>query len=137
MEATRLAPSVGIVASALVLFVLTIPYALVDAGSAVATYYASGAVNPLVVGLFALVAVMVFAAGRQGRSPPDLVAGAALVLGLFMFVISLLWAVTLPGNPLLEFSMSTILEYHRTALVLTSLGVPVSAVWYARALRIF
>jgi len=53
MEATRLAPSVGIVASALVLFVLTVPYALVEAGSAVATYYASGAVNPLVVGLFA------------------------------------------------------------------------------------
>ncbi|MCU4799093.1 hypothetical protein OB920_01730 [Halobacteria archaeon HArc-gm2] len=137
MEATRLAPSVGIVASALVLFVLTIPYALVEAGSAVATYYAAGTVNPLVVGLFALVALMVFAAGRQGRSPPDLVAGAALVLGLFMFVISLLWAVTLPGNPLLEFSTSPILEYHRAVLVLTSLGVPASAVWYARALRIF
>jgi|AntRauTorcE11898_2_1112593.scaffolds.fasta_scaffold39998_1 hypothetical protein len=137
MEATRLAPSVGIVASALVLFVLTVPYALVEAGSAVATYYASGAVNPLVVGLFALVALMVFAAGRQGRSPPDLVAGAALVLGLFMAVISLLWAVTVPESLVQQLSTATILQYHRGALVLTALGVPSSAVWYARTLRIF
>lgn len=137
MEDTRLAPTVGIVASLLVLVVLAVPYLVVAAGSAVATYYAAGALNPLVVGLFAAVAVMVFAAGREERSSPDLVAGAALVLGLFMVVISLLWAVTLPGNPLLEFSTSPILEYHRGALVLTSLGVPLSAGWYARALGIF
>ena len=137
MEATRLAPTVGIVASTLVLFVLTVPYALVDAGSAVATYYAAGDVNPLVVGLFALVAVMVFAAGREERSSPDLVAGATLVLGGFMFVITLLWALTVPAGLVQQLSTATILQYHRSALVVVTAIVPVSAGWYARALRIF
>jgi len=58
---------------------------------------------------------MVFAAGRQGRSPPDLVAGAALVLGLFMAVISLLWAVTVPESLVQQLSTATILQYHRAA----------------------
>lgn len=137
MEATRLAPTVGIVASALVLFLLTVPYALVEEGTAVAAYYDAGDVNPLVVGLFALVAVMVFAAGRQGRSSPDLVAGAALVLGGFMFVIATLWALTVPESLVQQLSTATILQYHRAALVLTAAVVPLSAGWYARALRIF
>ena len=137
MESTRLAPTAGIVASLLVLVVLAAPYVLVDAGRAVATYYASGDVNPLVVGLFALVAAMVFAAGREERSSPDLVAGAALVLGGFMVVISILWAVTVPASLVQQLSTATVLQYHRGALVLTSAFVPLSAGWYARALRIF
>lgn len=137
MEATRLAPTVGIVASVLVLVALAAPYLVVDAGRAVATYYASGDVNPLVVGLFALVAVVVFAAGRQERSSPDLVAGAALVLGGFMFVISALWALTVPEGLVQQLSTATILQYHRGALVIAATIVPLSAGWYARALRIF
>lgn len=137
MEATRVAPTVGIVASLLVLVVLAAPYAVVEAGSAVATYYASGALNPFVVGVFALVAVMVLAAGRQNRSSPDLVAGAALVLGGFMLVISLVWALTVPVSLVQQLSTQTLLQYHRGALVLVAAIVPLSAGWYARSLRIF
>lgn len=137
MEATRLAPTVGIVASLAVLVVLAAPYAVVDAGSAVATYYAGGDVNPLVTGLFALVAVIVFAGGREGRSSPDVVAGAALVLGLFMVVLAALWALTVPVSLVQQLSTETTLQYHRGALVLVTLVVPLSAGWYARALGIF
>ena len=137
MEATRLAPTVGIVASLLVLAVLAVPYLLVDAGSAVGAYYAAGAINPLVVGLFALVAVMVLAAGLEERSSPDVVAGAAIVVGTFMFALSTLWALTVPVSLVQQLSTATVLQYHRGALVVSSLAVPVSAGWYARALRIF
>jgi hypothetical protein len=137
MEATRLAPTVGIVASLLVLAVLAAPYALIEEGTAVTTYYDAGALNPLVVGLFALVAMLVLAAGRQGRSSPDVVAGSALVLGAFMFVIAALWALTVPEELVQQLTTETVIQYHRGTLVLVTLVVPLSAGWYARALRIF
>jgi glycerol-3-phosphate acyltransferase PlsY len=136
MEQLRLAPTVGIVASLVVIAVLAAPYALVEGGSGVSTYFAAGSMNPLIVGLFAAVAVIVFAAGREGRSPPDLVAGAALVLGLFMTVIAGIWALTVPQSVVTQLSTAAILQYHRGALVVAALTVPVTAVWYARALRI-
>lgn len=136
MEATRLAPTVGIVASLAVLFVLSVPYALVEQAGAVGTYYAEGGLNPLVLVLFALVAVVVFAAGRQERSAPDLVAGVTLVLGLFMLGIAGLWAVTVPESLVVQLSTTTVLQFHRGALVLVTLVVPLSAGWYARALGI-
>ena len=109
MEQLRLAPTVGIVASLAVLGVLAAPYALVEQGSAVGAYFAAGSINPLVVGLFATVAIIVFAAGREGRSPPDLVAGATLVLGLFMAALATVWAVTVPQSMVTQLSTSDVL----------------------------
>jgi len=136
MEQLRLAPTVGIVASLAVIAVLAAPYALVEGGSGVSTYFAAGSINPLVVGLFAAVTVIVFAAGREGRSSPDLVAGAALVLGVFMTVIAGVWALTVPQSVVTQLSTAAILQYHRGALVATTLAVPIISVWYARILRI-
>lgn len=137
MQGTRLAPTVGIVASLAVLAVLAAPYLIVEGGSGVATYYDAGAGNPLILGLFAAVAIIVFAAGRQERSPPDLVAGATLTLGLFMTGLATLWAVTVPQSLVTQLTTEVILGYHRGALVVATLGVPLAAAWYARALRIF
>jgi hypothetical protein len=137
MEQMRLAPTVGIVASLSVLGVLAAPYALVEQSSAVGAYFAAGSINPLVVGLFAAVAVIVFAAGREGRSPPDLVAGATLVLGLFMAVLATLWAVTVPQSMVTQLSTVDLLGYHRGVLVVTTLCVPAAAAWYARVQQIF
>lgn len=137
MEATRLAPTVGIVASLAVIVVLAAPFALVEQPSAVGTYYAGGDVNPLVVGVFGLVAVIVFAAGREERSSPPLVAGATLVLGAFMVVLAALWALSVPESLVTQLSTATILQYHRGALVATSAVVPLSAGWYARSLGVF
>ena len=133
MEQLRLAPTVGIVASLAVLGTLAAPYAIVEEGSAVGAYFAAGSISPLTVGLFATVAIIVFAAGREGRSPPDLVAGVALVLGLFMAALATLWAVTVPQSMVTQLSTSAVLGYHRGALVVATLVVPASAAWYARA----
>ncbi|WP_018259043.1 DUF7548 family protein [Halomicrobium katesii] len=136
MEQLRLAPTVGIVASLAVLAVLAAPYAVVEQSSAVGAYFAAGAISPLVVGLFASVAIIVFAAGRQGRSPPDLVAGATLVLGLFMTVLAAVWASTVPQSMVTQLTTADVLGYHRGALVVTALCVPAAAAWYARAQRL-
>ena len=89
MDQTKAAPTVGIAGCLLVLAVVMWPY-LLETASAVSTYYGSGAVTPLAAGLLAFVSVIVFAAGREERSDPATVAGAALVFGLFVLVIAVL-----------------------------------------------
>ncbi|WP_255196811.1 DUF7548 family protein [Halorarius litoreus] len=141
MDDVKAAPTVGIVGCLLVLLVLTIPYLLVAESSAVGAYYGAGAITPLAGGLFALVGVIVFAAGREERSDPSLVAGAGLVFGLFIFLISALWAVTVPASVPLQLGSldglaATLMELHRWLLAVVALLVPVSAAWYARTLRL-
>lgn len=138
MDDLDAAPTAGIVACLLVLTVLAAPYLLVEA-SGVGTYYAAGAVTPLVAALFALVGIIVFAAGREERSDPPLVAGAALVFGTFLVLVCGIWAATVPGGLVLQLGEvtgagATFLEWHRWLLVAIAAVVPLAAGWYARAL---
>ncbi|MFB6179068.1 MAG: hypothetical protein ABEI77_05015 [Halorientalis sp.] len=130
MDDLRLAPLVGIVASLGVLVVLSVPYVLIDTASGVSAYYASGAINPLLAGLFALVTIIVFAAGREGRTDPTLAAGVALAFGVFMLLIAVVWALTVRVDTI------AIQTSHRWALVVVTLFVPASGVWFARALGV-
>jgi hypothetical protein len=137
MERTRLAPTVGIVASLAFVAVLAVPFLLVQTPGAVTTYYSTGLVSPLFAGLFALVAVIVFAAGRQDRSDPAIVAGAALVFGLFILLFCLLWLAGGPSDVILaldEQGPVQSLQYHPYLITLVALVVPIAAGWYARAL---
>lgn len=134
MEGTRLAPTAGVAASLAVLAALAAALPLVDGSSALLAYYAGGSVNGLGAGLFALVAIIVFAAGREGRSDPATAAGVALVLGAFAAVLAVLWAATVPSSLVLQLGTATILEFHRWLVALVSLGLPASAAWYAREL---
>lgn len=141
MDDVRAAPTAGIVACTLVLAVLALPYLLVGPGAGVGTYYAAGVVTPFAAGLFALVCTIVFAAGREERSDPALVAGASLAFGVFALLVSALWAATVPESVVLQLgevtdSVATLLEAHRYLLVVASAGVAASAAWYARALRL-
>lgn len=136
MNALRAAPTLGIAASLAVIAALAAPFALAETAADVWLYYGGGDVNPLVAGLFALVAVIVFAAGREGRTEPDMAAGVALVLGLFVVVLSALWALTVPWEFVTGFSATDLGENHRWLLVAVSLPVPASAAWYARALGV-
>ncbi|MFB6307815.1 MAG: hypothetical protein ABEH35_00655 [Haloarculaceae archaeon] len=135
MDELRTAPTLGVVASLAVLALLAAPYAIVDPG-AVGSYYGNGSVNPGIAGLLALVSTIVFAAGREERSDPNLVAGAGLVLGAFVFVLSLLWALTVPESLVTQLSQEQLLQYHRWAVAVAGLAIPASGVWYARALRL-
>jgi hypothetical protein len=138
MDGRQLAPLVGIVGCVTTVVVLAVPYGLVNsgAGTAIGTYYATGAVNPLIGGLFAAVSLIVLAAGREGRTDPVLAAGVALAFGVFQVLIATLWAVTVPADVVLGMSTNTAIEHHRWFLTAVSVSVPVSAGWYARSLGV-
>lgn len=129
MERSRqIAPLAGVVACLLVLGVLTVPYFLTDSSTA-SLYYDSGLLHPLVAGLLAVVLIVVFAAGREGRTDPALAAGIALTFGLFMVFLALAWALTMRVD-----IAGASLADHRWALVVVTFTVPVTATWYARSL---
>lgn len=135
MDDVRLAPMVGIITCVSVMLVLAVPYVLLSPG-AVSTYYATGAFNPLFAGLFALVCVVIFAAGRSQRSDPALAAGVCLVFGLFIAGFTTVWAVTVPESLVFSYPTNAAFEYHRYVLVLVSLAIPISAAWYTRSLKL-
>jgi hypothetical protein len=145
MEDRRLAPTVGIVASLLVVVLLVVPYGLVD-GEAVANYYGAGVLSPWVGGLLALVAVVVFAAGREDRTDPETAAGFGLGLGVAAVAVVALWAATVPAEVPLQLttdeplvgplSTGTVFEYHRWLTAIVGLVIPAAGVWYAKALRL-
>lgn len=138
MERTRLAPLVGIVGSLGVAGLLVVPYALVreSPGTAVATYYGNGAVNPLFAGVLALVLVIVLAAGREGRTDPGLAAGVGLTFGLFLVGLTALWAVTVPREIVFGMAAPRTLTYHRWLLAGVAAVVPVASAWWTRMLGI-
>lgn len=145
MEGRRLAPTFGIVASLGVVALLLVPYAVVDAADA-SNYYGAGVLSPWISGLLALVAVVVFAAGREDRTAPETAAGIGVGLGLALAVVTVLWAVTVPSEVPVQLttdrpivgpvSTADVLESHRWVLAVVSMVVPVAGAWYARTLEI-
>jgi len=136
MEGRRLAPLVGIVGSVALLVLLAVPYLLITTQGAVAGYY-TAPLDPLFAGLFALVAVIVLAAGREERSDPAVAAGAALVLGVFVVLIVALWVAGAPAEVVFgleEEGPVRLLQYHPLVTLLAALSLPTSALWYSRAL---
>jgi hypothetical protein len=125
MEATRLAPLVGIAGCLGVLGALAYPFLVVDGA---AGYYGAGAINPLAAGLLALVAIVVLAAGREGRTDPAFAAGVGIVLGLAVLAMLALWALTLRPD------LVTIDPNHRWATTAIAALVPLGAGWFARSL---
>jgi len=141
MNEVRVAPTAGIVACLLVVVALLLPYLLVTEASAVTAYYGAGAITPLAAGLFALVGVIVFAAGREERTDPPLAAGAGLVFGLFSTAVVGAWALTVPVSVVLQLgtaggAVATLLEFHRYFVTIAAVLVAVAGGWYARALRL-
>jgi len=128
MDDLRIAPLVGIVGCLAVLLALAAPYVLVEDVGGVGLYYGSGAINPLLAGLFAAIALIALAAGREGRSDPALAAGVALVLGAVMAVVAIAWALTV------RVDVVAIDTAHRWVVAGVSVFVPVGSAWFARAL---
>jgi hypothetical protein len=137
MNGLRTGPTVGIVGCVAYLLALAVPYLIVETTSAVGAYYNAGALSPAVPAVFALVAIIVFAAGREGRTDPSIAAGAGLVLGLFIVGLSLLWATTVPESLVLGLTESTLIEQHRWAVVAVALPIPLGATWFAAGLDLF
>jgi len=138
MDRIRLAPLVGIVGCLGYAGLLVVPYLLVrtSPATAVGTYYGTGGINPVVGGFFALIAVIVLAAGREGRTDPGFAAGVSLVLGLFMCGIAILWAVTVPEEVVVGVDAPQYLTYHRWALSGVGVVVPLAGGWWAKTLEL-
>ena len=134
MNGLRTGPTVGIVGCVAYLLVLAVPYFIIETTSAVGAYYDAGALSPTIAALFALVAIIVLAAGREGRTDPSIAAGAGLVLGLVIVGLSLLWAVSVPVSLVLGLTESTLIEQHRWAVVAAALPIPLGAAWFAYGL---
>ena len=134
MDAADAAPTAGLVSCLALLAALAAPY-LLAAGpeTPIGAYYASGPVGAAGVAFIAAVLVVVFLSGKQGRSPPDTVAGVAVVAGLALFVIAVSWALA-AGEVLFSFPPSAAwIEYHRWVVLALAALVPASAGAYARA----
>lgn len=149
MDLMRRAPQLGIAACLAVIVAAVVPYVLLpeDAGTGLSLYYNAGAFGPTIIAVFAAVNVVVFGAGIGRRSDPVTIAGAALVIGLFMTLMSIEWIVSLPDDAIAGIAAvpddpeTTIrvplwLEYHRWAVLGCSALVAVSAALYARALGV-
>lgn len=136
MKQTRLAPLVGVVGCLLVIVALALPYAMVRTApsSAVGTYYAEGALNPLVAGLFALVTGIVLAAGRDERTDPPMAAGIGIALGVFIVIVLSIWAVTVPEQVLFDMDAPASITSHRWVSIAVSLVIPAASVWWSRTL---
>lgn len=136
MKRIRLAPLVGIVGCLAVAGLLLVPYGLVRSspGTTVATYYGTGAVNPLFAGILALVTIIVLAAGREERTDPVLAAGVGISFGVFLVGLVGLWAATVPLEVVVGMDAPAYLEHHRWATTAVAAVVPVASGWWARSL---
>ncbi|WP_312909157.1 DUF7548 family protein [Natronosalvus caseinilyticus] len=127
-------PTLGIVAALAYAAVALAPYVLLEVETSVLEeYYAAGLAGSNLLSLFALVAVVLFAAGRQTRTEPDLVAGVTLVLGLVLLLVTAQWAVSVPESVVFEGGVDWFV-YHRWLTTAISALVPAAAGWYALVL---
>ncbi len=131
-------PTVGIGAAIAYVVIALAPYVVLDVEPGVLDfYYTTGLAGPHLLSVFALVAVVLFAAGRQGRTEPDIVAGLTLVLGVVLFVVTVQWALSVPETIIVETTDASWFPYHRWLAVLTAAIIPVAAGWYTRVLGLF
>lgn len=136
MDLTRRAPQVGILACLCLLGSIVFPYVFLPeaAYTGLSVYYAQGIFGPVVVGVFATVTIVVFGGALGGRADPSTVAGAAIVLGLFLLLLSAQWALSVPVELVQGITTETWLDYHRWVVVALSGAIAVSAVVYTRSL---
>ncbi len=144
-------PTLGIVAAVAYVFVALAPYLAASLGpdesegaaamialpverALLELYFTAGLAGPDLLSLFAVVTVVLFAAGRQGRSEPDLIAGVTLVVGIVLCLGTVHWALAVPEAVIANASGPLWFEYHRWLTAFVSLGVPIAAGWYARVL---
>lgn len=133
MDVEDVAPLVGSVACGAVVAALVAPFVLIpDTGTELGLYYAAGPAGGTALGFLAPIAVVVFLAGRRGRTDPVTAAGLTLVLGLGMLGLAASWALAVDPELVFNFSAAW-MGYHRWVVVGVTALVPLSAGVYARA----
>ena len=140
MRAEQRPPTAGIVACVLYLLAVFVPYLLLTEAERAgfdAYYTQFGVAGPQFLALLVVVAIVLFAAGREVRTEPDYVAGLTLVLGFVLTLLVLVWTLAVTEDFVASIGEAAWLEYHRWVVLLTSLAIVACSAWYARVLSLF
>jgi hypothetical protein len=133
MDLRGISRRTGIAAGVVTVVVLAAPYALVSGyATQLAGYYAAGTLGGGGIALFALLSAVVVASVERGNLDPGTLAGVAVILGAATTLSAATWALAV--EPTTMFGDYRWLQWHAPAVVALSVGVPVSAAVYARAL---
>jgi hypothetical protein len=132
----RIPPTVGLVACLATLAAVVGPFLVLpgEEAAGLATYYSAGFAGGWPVALLALVALVAFAGGRQGRTEPDVAVGATLVVGVGMVLLGLAWALAVDVEVVQSITTATWMENHRWLVVGVAALVPAASALYARAI---
>ena len=135
MERDRLAPYLGAVASLTLAVVLSIPYLVVETQSPLlGDYYTAGPLGVVGAVFLATLGIVIFLSSVRGRADPELVAGIMLAVGLTIFVLTALWAVSIDETLLFSFPADVSwIEYHRWVSLAISGVVAAAAAAYGAA----
>ena len=135
MERERIAPYIGAVGCLLVAVVLSAPYFVITTQSQLlGDYYGAGPLGVVGAIFLATLGTVIFLSSVRGRADPELVAGIMLVVGVAIFGLTALWAVSIDPTLLFSFpSNAAWIEYHRWASLAVSGVVAAAAGLYAAA----
>ncbi|ERG90894.1 MAG: hypothetical protein J07HQW1_00922 [Haloquadratum walsbyi J07HQW1] len=119
MRLDSIAPTIGAFTCLILAGVVFVPAVIITTpGVSVADYYAAGPFGISVVGFLAILNIVVFLAGKQGRTDPVTVAGIALVSGIAMIGFAAVWAVSITSTLLYGFpSQYAWIVNHRWVIV--------------------
>lgn len=96
MDSDEVVAYLGAVGCLLVAIVASAPFAIIDEQSQlVASYYAAGPLGVAGVVFLGVLGTVIFLSSVRGRADAPLVAGIMLVVGLTMFLLAALWAISL------------------------------------------
>lgn len=132
MDTERLAGAAGIAAAAALVALIAATYAILDP-TAIGPYFAASPGGPPLLALFGLLSVVVLAAGLAGRQDPAVMAGVAVVVGVFSTLLAWWWAISV--SPSLVGGLTTVASfaYHRWAVAVAATALLVASAGYARA----
>ena len=119
MRLDSIAPTIGAFTCLILAGVVFVPAVIITTpGVSVADYYAAGPFGISVVGFLAILNIVVFLAGKQGRTDPVTVAGIALVSAIAMIGFAAVWAVSITSTLLYGFpSQYAWIVNHRWVIV--------------------
>jgi hypothetical protein len=122
MDLDRLLPYLGAGSCLVFVALLVVPYGIIEGQTELlGAYYNSG---PLGVGgalFLAVLGVVIFLSGVRGQADPTLVAGIMLAVGVAIFGVSALWALTMESTIIFGFPAEySWLEYHPWASLAVS-----------------
>ena len=135
MDSEEVVPYLGAVGCVLLVIVASAPFAIIDEQTQlVASYYAAGPLGLTGVIFLAVLGVVIFLSSVRGRADALLVAGIMLVVGLTIFLLTALWAISLDAELTEQFVVAyPWMEHHPWATLIVSGLVAAASGLYAAA----